>query len=46
MGSFLPDISVMIAMVCTWHEYHGGPLRKWSADLRSGNPWSSPPLPW
>lgn len=22
MGSFLPDTSVMIATVCTWHEYH------------------------
>ena len=22
MGSFLPDTSVMVAMVCTWHEHH------------------------
>lgn len=22
MGSFLPDTSVMIATVCTWHEHH------------------------
>src|SRR5574337_794334 len=22
MGSFLPDTSVMVATVCTWHEHH------------------------
>lgn len=22
MGNFLPDTSVMVAMVCTWHEHH------------------------
>jgi predicted nucleic acid-binding protein len=23
MGSFLPDTSVMVATVCTWHKHHG-----------------------
>ena len=38
MGSFLPDTSVMVATVCSWHEYHERAVREMERRLAVREP--------